>query len=35
VCYQDVPSELLPPALRDDNPLKLARIVDGTLRTPD
>jgi len=33
VCYQDVPAELLPPALRDDNPLKLARIVDGTLQT--
>ena len=33
VCYQDVPAELLPEALRDDNPLKLARIVDGTLRT--
>jgi NADP-dependent aldehyde dehydrogenase len=33
VCYQDVPAELLPEALRDDNPLKLARIVDGELRT--
>jgi len=32
VCYQDVPAELLPEALRDDNPLKLARIVDGELR---
>jgi len=32
VCYQDVPAELLPQALRDDNPLKLARIVDGTLQ---
>jgi len=33
VCYQDVPAELLPPALQDANPLKLARIVDGELRT--
>jgi alpha-ketoglutaric semialdehyde dehydrogenase len=33
VCYQDVPSELLPPALQDANPLKLARIIDGTLQT--
>jgi alpha-ketoglutaric semialdehyde dehydrogenase len=32
VCYQDVPSELLPEALRDDNPLGLARVVDGVLR---
>jgi len=32
VCYQDVPAELLPPALRDDNPLKLARLIDGELR---
>jgi NADP-dependent aldehyde dehydrogenase len=33
VCYQDVPADLLPDALRDDNPLGLARIVDGELRT--
>jgi NADP-dependent aldehyde dehydrogenase len=33
VCYQDVPSELLPEALRDENPLHLARVVDGQLRT--
>jgi NADP-dependent aldehyde dehydrogenase len=32
VCYQDVPGDLLPDALRDDNPLGLARMVDGTLR---
>ena len=32
VCYQDVPADLLPDALRDDNPLGLARTVDGTLR---
>ena len=31
VCYQDVPSELLPEELRDDNPLGLARVVDGEL----
>ncbi|KWZ40321.1 2,5-dioxovalerate dehydrogenase [Burkholderia savannae] len=29
VCYQDLPAELLPPALRDDNPLRLRRLVDG------
>jgi NADP-dependent aldehyde dehydrogenase len=33
VCYQDVPEELLPEALRDDNPLRLTRMVDGTLLT--
>jgi NADP-dependent aldehyde dehydrogenase len=32
VCYQDVPAELLPEALRDENPLGLARMVDGTLK---
>jgi alpha-ketoglutaric semialdehyde dehydrogenase len=32
VCYQDLPADLLPEALRDDNPLKLARIVDGQLQ---
>ncbi|MBQ5945951.1 aldehyde dehydrogenase (NADP(+)) [Massilia sp. ST3] len=31
VCYQDVPAGLLPEALRDGNPLGLARVVDGTL----
>ncbi|QJE02083.1 aldehyde dehydrogenase (NADP(+)) [Massilia forsythiae] len=33
VCYQDVPADLLPEALRDGNPLGLARVVDGTLTT--
>jgi NADP-dependent aldehyde dehydrogenase len=32
VCYQDVPADLLPEALRDENPLHLARMVDGQLR---
>jgi NADP-dependent aldehyde dehydrogenase len=32
VCYQDVPAELLPEALRDENPLGLTRMVDGTLQ---
>jgi len=32
VCYQDVPAELLPEALRDENPLGLTRMVDGTLK---
>ena len=29
VCYQDLPAELLPEALRDDNPLGLWRLRDG------
>jgi NADP-dependent aldehyde dehydrogenase len=29
VCYQDLPQDLLPEALRDGNPLGLARMVDG------
>ncbi|UMR31100.1 aldehyde dehydrogenase (NADP(+)) [Massilia sp. MB5] len=32
VCYQDVPAELLPPALAGANPLGLTRLVDGALR---
>jgi NADP-dependent aldehyde dehydrogenase len=32
VCYQDVPAELLPEALRDDNPWGLTRMVDGELK---
>lgn len=32
VCYQDVPGELLPQELRDDNPLGLARVIDGALK---
>jgi len=34
VCYQDVPAELLPEALRDENPLGLTRMVDGQLKVP-
>jgi 2,5-dioxopentanoate dehydrogenase len=34
VAYQDVPTELLPPALRDDNPWGLARRLDGELQLP-
>lgn len=34
VCYQDVPADLLPDAVRDDNPLGLARRADGELRLP-
>ncbi|EIP89546.1 aldehyde dehydrogenase family protein [Burkholderia humptydooensis MSMB43] len=30
ICYQDLPAALLPPALQDDNPLRLRRLVDGT-----
>jgi NADP-dependent aldehyde dehydrogenase len=32
VCWQDWPAELLPPELRDDNPLGIRRTVDGDLR---
>lgn len=31
VCYQDAPAALLPPALRDDNPRGIWRLVDGHL----
>ncbi len=31
VCYQDVPPELLPPELRDGNPLGVPRRVNGRL----
>ncbi|MBV8667120.1 MAG: aldehyde dehydrogenase (NADP(+)) [Burkholderiaceae bacterium] len=34
VCYQNFPADLLPAALADANPLKLARLVDGTLVPP-
>ncbi|HEY8962807.1 MAG TPA: aldehyde dehydrogenase (NADP(+)), partial [Luteolibacter sp.] len=30
VAYQNCPQALLPPALRDDNPLGISRLVDGT-----
>jgi len=30
VSYQDLPQALLPEALKDDNPLKLRRLMDGT-----
>src|SRR6478735_2525384 len=29
VAYQNTPQELLPPALRDDNPLGIIRVVNG------
>ena len=31
VCYQDVPEDVLPDAVRDDNPWQLTRLVDGRL----
>ena len=34
VCYQDLPPELLPAALRDDNPEQLGRRVDGVMQPP-
>ncbi len=36
VCYQDLPFELLPAALRDENPMSVPRRVDGRLTlSPD
>jgi alpha-ketoglutaric semialdehyde dehydrogenase len=29
VCYQDLPQDLLPDALRDANPLRVPRLMDG------
>jgi 2,5-dioxopentanoate dehydrogenase len=34
VCYQNVPADLLPEAVRDDNPWGLTRRVDGEVRGP-
>jgi NADP-dependent aldehyde dehydrogenase len=34
VCYQDLPEQLLPEALRDSDPFKIARRVDGKLQAP-
>jgi 2,5-dioxopentanoate dehydrogenase len=34
VCYQDVPPALLPESLREDNPWRLTRRVDGELQLP-
>ena len=31
VCYQNYPQSLLPEALRDENPLKLLRLVNGEM----
>jgi acyl-CoA reductase-like NAD-dependent aldehyde dehydrogenase len=33
VVYQDAPQELLPPELRDGNPMNITRRVDGELRS--
>jgi NADP-dependent aldehyde dehydrogenase len=35
VCYQDLPDELLPAALKADNPLRLNRRIDGQLLLAD
>jgi NADP-dependent aldehyde dehydrogenase len=32
ICYQDFPPAQLPDALKDENPLKLLRLVDGVLK---
>ncbi|MFC7492661.1 MULTISPECIES: aldehyde dehydrogenase (NADP(+)) [unclassified Nocardioides] len=34
VAYQDVPADVLPEPVRDDNPWGLARRIDGELRLP-
>lgn len=34
VCYQNAPNDVLPEALRDDNPLRIPRRVDGRLILP-
>ena len=35
VCYQNVPAAVLPPELRNENPLGLMRLTNGTLgRSP-
>ncbi|MCS0499966.1 aldehyde dehydrogenase (NADP(+)) [Protaetiibacter mangrovi] len=34
IAYQDAPASVLPPALRDDNPLGILRRIDGVLRLP-
>jgi alpha-ketoglutaric semialdehyde dehydrogenase len=31
VCFQNVPDTLLPPALQQDNPLRIPRLVDGAM----
>lgn len=35
VCYQDMPAHLLPEALRDGNPLRIWRRIDGKLIGPE
>lgn len=32
VCYQDTPQDLLPDALKDNNPLGIPRLVDGQMQ---
>ena len=34
VCYQDMPAALLPDTLKDNNPLRIWRTVNGTLVAP-
>ena len=34
VCYQNLPSALLPEVLQDENPLQLVRLVDGKIQLP-
>ncbi|MGL5824354.1 MAG: hypothetical protein ACRCYU_05885, partial [Nocardioides sp.] len=35
VAYQSVPDAALPPALRDDNPWRIPRRLDGVVTQPD
>lgn len=34
IAYQDAPAAILPPALHDDNPLRIPRRIDGVLTLP-
>jgi NADP-dependent aldehyde dehydrogenase len=31
ICYQDAPQNLLPDALKNDNPLGIFRLIDGVI----
>lgn len=35
VAWQDAPAALLPPELRDENPRRIARRIDGALNLPN
>jgi NADP-dependent aldehyde dehydrogenase len=35
ICYQNLPTALLPQALQNGNPLHLLRLVDGKIQLPE